>query len=276
MSRLKTQPIFEKSPSNGRKCRLLGGISWCPHSNLILLLVAIDLRFFPSAFLQTIKAQTTIQTTAHIRVTPSSLQQNSDNVPGPHSWISQNLERSFPHGNLSVGSVFCRPLISGPHIDSSPSLTATVSAMAIETLQAPPHRLVGTDPASQQRPGPPSPGGGRHELPLHQARPRHRPQHRRGDQTMEHSTPKTTARGATVADAASAVSGPDEERWRKHGGARRLQLLEEDRLRGGRDFSMSLDCSIQRYFQAAHWVSDARAEQRYRDMAMEMQDGQRP
>jgi hypothetical protein len=67
--------------------------------------------------------------------------------------------------------------------------------------------------------------------------------------------PKQKSKIKTVADTVSMVSGPDEERWRRHGGARRLQLLEEDRLKGGQDFTLSFDCSVQRYFQVARWVS---------------------
>ena len=50
------------------------------------------------------------------------------------------------------------------------------------------------------------------------------------------------------------LSGPvDESRWRIHGRERRLQLLEEDKNKGGRSFSLSFDCSVQRYFSVAHW-----------------------
>ncbi|VEU33692.1 unnamed protein product [Pseudo-nitzschia multistriata] len=48
--------------------------------------------------------------------------------------------------------------------------------------------------------------------------------------------------------------GPDESRWRSHGITRRRKLLEEDKRIGGRDFSMSFDCSVQRYFSVAHWA----------------------
>ena len=48
-------------------------------------------------------------------------------------------------------------------------------------------------------------------------------------------------------------AGPNESRWRAHGMARRRKLLEEDQRMGGRDFSMSFDCSVQRYFSVAHW-----------------------
>ena len=50
------------------------------------------------------------------------------------------------------------------------------------------------------------------------------------------------------------LSGPvDESRWRIHGRERRIQLLEEDKNKGGRSFSLSFDCSVQRYFSVAHW-----------------------
>mmetsp|Transcript_19318 Transcript_19318/g.42014 ORF Transcript_19318/g.42014 Transcript_19318/m.42014 type:complete len:594 (+) Transcript_19318:527-2308(+) len=49
-------------------------------------------------------------------------------------------------------------------------------------------------------------------------------------------------------------AGPNESRWRAHGMARRRKLLEEDQRIGGRDFSMSFDCSVQRYFSVAHWA----------------------
>ena len=50
------------------------------------------------------------------------------------------------------------------------------------------------------------------------------------------------------------LSGPvDESRWRIHGRERRIQLLEEDKKKGGRSFSLSFDCSVQRYFSVAHW-----------------------
>ena len=48
-------------------------------------------------------------------------------------------------------------------------------------------------------------------------------------------------------------SGPDEARWRSHGLARRRQILDDDSRNGGRNFSLSFDCSIQRYFSVAHW-----------------------
>mmetsp|Transcript_2009 Transcript_2009/g.4449 ORF Transcript_2009/g.4449 Transcript_2009/m.4449 type:complete len:728 (+) Transcript_2009:237-2420(+) len=51
-----------------------------------------------------------------------------------------------------------------------------------------------------------------------------------------------------------ASAGPDESRWRSHGKARRRKLLEEDQRNGGRDFSMTFDCSVQRYFSVAHWA----------------------
>ena len=49
------------------------------------------------------------------------------------------------------------------------------------------------------------------------------------------------------------LSGPDESRWRAHGMARRRQILDDDKRKGGRDFSLSFDCSVQRYFSVAHW-----------------------
>jgi hypothetical protein len=50
------------------------------------------------------------------------------------------------------------------------------------------------------------------------------------------------------------LSGPiDESRWRIHGRERRIQLLEDDKNKGGRSFSLSFDCSVQRYFSVAHW-----------------------
>ena len=49
------------------------------------------------------------------------------------------------------------------------------------------------------------------------------------------------------------TSGPDESRWRAYGLARRRKILEEDRKNGGRNFSLSFDCSVQRYFSVAHW-----------------------
>jgi len=51
------------------------------------------------------------------------------------------------------------------------------------------------------------------------------------------------------------LSGPaDESQWRIHGRSRRRQLLENDKSKGGRDFSLSFDCSVQRYFSVAHWA----------------------
>lgn len=76
----------------------------------------------------------------------------------------------------------------------------------------------------------------------------------RTNRAMEKATTKSKGKMA-VADTVSIVSGPDDERWRRHGGARRLQLLEEDRLKGGQDFTLSFDCSVERYFQVARWVS---------------------
>jgi len=49
-------------------------------------------------------------------------------------------------------------------------------------------------------------------------------------------------------------SGPDEARWRAHGLARRRTILEDDKRNGGRNFSLSFDCSVQRYFSVAHWA----------------------
>ena len=49
------------------------------------------------------------------------------------------------------------------------------------------------------------------------------------------------------------TSGPDESRWRAYGLSRRRRILEEDRNNGGRNFSLSFDCSVQRYFSVAHW-----------------------
>jgi len=50
------------------------------------------------------------------------------------------------------------------------------------------------------------------------------------------------------------LSGPaDESRWRIHGRERRIQILEDDKNKGGRSFSLSFDCSVQRYFSVAHW-----------------------
>lgn len=49
------------------------------------------------------------------------------------------------------------------------------------------------------------------------------------------------------------LSGPVDERWRIHGRSRRKQILEDDKSKGGRDFSLSFDCSVQRYFSVAHW-----------------------
>merc|ERR1719162_1218541 len=46
-------------------------------------------------------------------------------------------------------------------------------------------------------------------------------------------------------------SGPDETRWRSHGLARRRKILDVDRRNGGRNFSLSFDCSVQRYFSVA-------------------------
>ena len=48
-------------------------------------------------------------------------------------------------------------------------------------------------------------------------------------------------------------SGPDEARWRIHGEARRRKILDDDRRNGGRNFSLSFDCSAQRYYSVAHW-----------------------
>eukprot|EP00535_Pseudo-nitzschia_heimii_P000559 CAMPEP_0197176548 /NCGR_PEP_ID=MMETSP1423-20130617/2430_1 /TAXON_ID=476441 /ORGANISM="Pseudo-nitzschia heimii, Strain UNC1101" /LENGTH=805 /DNA_ID=CAMNT_0042625931 /DNA_START=218 /DNA_END=2635 /DNA_ORIENTATION=- len=50
------------------------------------------------------------------------------------------------------------------------------------------------------------------------------------------------------------TSGPDESRWRAYGLTRRRRILEEDRKNGGRNFSLSFDCSVQRYFSVAHWA----------------------
>jgi hypothetical protein len=69
---------------------------------------------------------------------------------------------------------------------------------------------------------------------------------------------QTSTRTRTTKNMMASPAGPDEERWRRHGGAHRLQLLEEDRSRGGQDFPLTFDCSVQRYFQVAHWVSKAR------------------
>ena len=52
----------------------------------------------------------------------------------------------------------------------------------------------------------------------------------------------------------SNLSGPEESRWRAHGVQRRKQLLEEDRIKGGRTFKLSYDTSVQRYFSIAHWA----------------------
>ena len=49
----------------------------------------------------------------------------------------------------------------------------------------------------------------------------------------------------------SSSSGPDEARWRAHGLARRRKILEDDKLDGGRSFSLSFDCSVERYFAVA-------------------------
>lgn len=49
-------------------------------------------------------------------------------------------------------------------------------------------------------------------------------------------------------------STPDEARWRAHGLARRRKILDEDKRNGGREFSLSFDCSVQRYFSVAHWA----------------------
>ena len=48
-------------------------------------------------------------------------------------------------------------------------------------------------------------------------------------------------------------SSPDEARWRAHGLARRRTILADDKRNGGRNFSLSFDCSVQRYFSVAHW-----------------------
>lgn len=51
----------------------------------------------------------------------------------------------------------------------------------------------------------------------------------------------------------SDLLGPvDESRWRIHGRTKRTQILEDDKNKGGRDFSLSFDCSVQRYFSVAH------------------------
>ncbi len=47
------------------------------------------------------------------------------------------------------------------------------------------------------------------------------------------------------------ASGPD-ARWRSHGLDRRRSMLEDDMRLGGRNFSLSFDCSVQRYFSIAH------------------------
>ena len=49
------------------------------------------------------------------------------------------------------------------------------------------------------------------------------------------------------------ASGNPDARWRAHGLERRRNLLEDDIKNGGRDFSLSYDCSVQRYFSVAHW-----------------------
>jgi hypothetical protein len=132
--------------------------------------------------------------------------------------------------------------------------------MEFETLHATSLRLVGRNPPSAASP---TKRGDFHDsnsdmanaaiiAPQPQSEAQ-RYQPYRSNRTMEKAA--TRHKNKTVADSVSTVSGPDEERWRRHGGARRLQLLEEDRLKGGQDFALSFDCSVQRYFQVARWVS---------------------
>ena len=47
------------------------------------------------------------------------------------------------------------------------------------------------------------------------------------------------------------ASGPD-ARWRTHGLDRRRTILEDDVRLGGRNFSLSFECSVQRYYSIAH------------------------
>ena len=56
--------------------------------------------------------------------------------------------------------------------------------------------------------------------------------------------------------------GPDESRWRVYGIARRRKILEDDKRNGGRDFSLSFDCSVQRYFSVAHWYVEKKKKKK--------------
>jgi len=47
-----------------------------------------------------------------------------------------------------------------------------------------------------------------------------------------------------------------EARWRVHGRAKRQALLDQDRKRGGTKFNLNSSCSVHRYFQVAHRVSE--------------------
>jgi len=71
------------------------------------------------------------------------------------------------------------------------------------------------------------------------------------DQNNSNSTIHNMAESQTVL---TDLSGPDESRWRAHGAAKRKELLEEDRIKGGRTFKLSYDTSVQRYFSVAHWA----------------------
>ena len=46
----------------------------------------------------------------------------------------------------------------------------------------------------------------------------------------------------------------ESDKWRMYGKARRRQILEDDRQRGGTKFNLNASCSVERYYEVASRV----------------------